>query len=188
MDPIIDLTFDHNYDVTILPETPWEVIGHGLIYFPGIADGLTVTVEPNVGHPWTGLFVFGGMSPDRGVSGVYACPGGDRLFVIAKGGGYLVCADNPSEWEEVRMDPILAVRPIVEEQLIVFADDVNLLAYGSSGVVWKTDRLVMDWLVILNVQPGLIRCSGWDPAAEKDVEVDVDPKTGRVLSERHVPT
>lgn len=85
------------------------------------------------------------------------------------------------------MEPILSANPIVEDELIVLADYTDLLAYGSNGVLWKTDRLVMDWLKVLNAEPGLIRCSGWDPAHNSDVEIDVDSRTGQVIRQRHLP-
>jgi hypothetical protein len=182
----IDLTFDHNYDVELRTDLPGGVGQRDIIYFPGPgvgADGVMVMVKPQEGDIWSGMFAFGQLS-SPGVSGVFACPADKTLCVVSRGKVYLIQADDPTKWESVAMEPILAVRTLPNEQLIVFANDYRLMAYDSNGMAWDAWRLVDDELTICSIDSGVIRCTGWDGPTGSAVKVEVEAKTGRIITRR----
>jgi hypothetical protein len=82
------------------------------------------------------------------------------------------------------LDPIFDVRPLVDEQLIIFANYYGLIAYDSVGEMWRVRPPVDDDLVISHIHAGVMHCTGWDAAEDATVLLDVDVKTGRVISRR----
>jgi|WetSurMetagenome_2_1015567.scaffolds.fasta_scaffold145324_2 hypothetical protein len=177
----MDTTFPRLYQCRKLTELPNSSIPR--FYYPGASeqgggDGILLEVSPEQGRPWLGIFAFGRISP-RGVTGIFTTPDPHRLCVVMQGDGYLVSANNPTSWEDVREWPILDVRPVKSQQLLIFADDFGLTAYGETGIRWRTEDLVVDELVITEVTDTHIRGRGWIPEGEPGSYCfSVDLKTG----------
>lgn len=174
-----DATFTRAYDYAILherPETP------ALTYFyPGARtdggrDGILVRfVAPRIA-PWIGVFAFG--TTPGGTSGVYAHPDANTVCVVSGGDGYIVRADDPTQWAEIFENPIFDVVSIPNQGILVFATYSELVAYGADGLVWQTERLALDELHITGVHDGYIyaRTNRID---SDDVPVKIDAKTGK---------
>jgi hypothetical protein len=165
--------------LTEIPERP----ACPCYYYPGASqeggqDGVIVEVLPQGGQPWLGTFAFGDITT-KGVCGVFAMPQPHRLCVVARGAGYLVRADDPTEWEVVAATPVLDVRPIRTRSMLVFADYTRLTAYGPTGLKWRTKRLTWDDLTITEVTDELIRGEYWDVLTESSSSFCVDLDTGR---------
>jgi len=176
----MDTTFPHAYECELLTETPGISPPH--YYFPGATtrggrDGVLVEVRPERGLAWLGTFAFGQVTP-RGVVGVFATPDPQRLCVVSNGEGYLVSVMAPTEWEAVRATPIIDVRPVLAQGIIVFADYTTLVAYGQTGMKWKTKRLTWESLRIVEVTDALIRGEFWDIRSEGTTSFVVDLVTG----------
>jgi hypothetical protein len=103
------------------------------------------------------------------------------LCVISKGGGYLVNADSPESWEEVRACPVIDFRLLPEHQLLVFSDFTGLAAYGGNGLVWRSPRVCWDDLKITKVTSETVEGTGYDPtnSFKQEMRFAVDLKTGR---------
>jgi hypothetical protein len=178
----LDLAFPHQYEVepeASLPPAPGKI---RQFYYPGGIErggggGLVVKIIPQHGLTWIGTFASGYRSPTA-VTGVFSCPDGHSLCVVSAGAGYIVRADDPQSWEEVRAHPITDVRAIPEAQLLVFADFTALSAYGSEGLAWTTDDLSWDGLEITEVSPDFIRGLAWDAPQGQQVEFCIDVGTG----------
>jgi len=80
-----------------------------------------------------------------------------------QGSAYVVNAEQPEAWEEIPVTPVLDVRPLLEQKLLVFADFIRLAAYGSDKFAWQSPRLCWDELKITNVTSGIIEGTGYDP-------------------------
>jgi hypothetical protein len=176
----IDATFAHSYECERLTETPKA--GEPHYYYPGATteggrDGILVEVRPQGGRPWVGTFAFGQVTP-KGVSGIFTTPNPECLCIVSKGEGYLVSADTPTAWEPVRATPVVDVRLVHAQGIIVFANFTELLAYGAGGVKWRTKRLAWDSLKITEVTDTLIKGEFWDIRSEALGSFIVDLATG----------
>jgi hypothetical protein len=143
---ITDLTieedFARSYEVQILSQLPHE--GHLQYYYPGAAlqggtDGVIVRVIPHTREPWIGIFASG--TGGLAHSGVYTCPNENFFCVVANGEAYLVCAENPQDYEQIPVSPVLGVRPFLEEAVLIFCDYGELAAYDRRGLIWISDRM-----------------------------------------------
>ncbi len=174
-------TFPHHYPIRERTELPTSD-PLPRYYYPGASreggrDGLLLEIHPDAGAPWLGVFAFGHVSP-KGVSGVFTTPNPHRLCVVARGGGYLVSADDPTSWEPVKATPVLDVRPVRAQRLLVFADYTEPMAYGEAGLRWRTGRLAWDGLTITEVTDKSIRGEFWDPPKGTTGTFSVDLETG----------
>ena len=184
----LDLTLPHSYQVEELDELPGSgKLAVPLIFFPPPKnrpehDGLWLKVKPANGVGWIGVFAFGYRSPPA-FSRVLSSLDPDRVCVISSGAAYMVDTDEPEVWEQIPVTPVLDVRPIPEEGLIVFSDFTRLAAYGRSGLVWRSPRVCWDGLKIVSTTHETIEGTGYDPtnSVTNESRFVVDLKTGRSL-------
>jgi len=180
-----DLLFPHNYEI----EEFGELLGTGalkvpLIYFPPPKgrpehNGEWLKVKAKSGKTWVGVFAFGFGSR----TGVISTPEPNTVCVLSKGRGYLVNAESPDLWEEVRACPVIDFRLLPEHELLVFSDFTGLAAYGNNGLVWRSPRICWDELKITKVTSETIEGTGYDPtnSLKQEMKFAVDLKTGRSL-------
>ncbi|HWD37619.1 MAG TPA: hypothetical protein VG944_02140 [Fimbriimonas sp.] len=179
----MDETFAQDYEVDQLTELP----GHpeeAHYYYPGGmvdggGDGVLVRVRRRQRPIWLGTFAFGKLG-SRGVTGIYATPNPRKLCVVGKGAGYFVSVDDPSNWEEVRVEPILDVRGIPSTSLMIFADFTRMIAHGPEGLCWETERLSWDGFEITEVCGSTIEGRCRKPGSDDVVRFGVDLDTGEV--------
>jgi hypothetical protein len=179
----IDFAFPHSYEVEEIGEFPGTgKLTDPIIFFPPPEhrpehDGLWLKVKTEGGRTWIGVFAFSGYGLSRVVSS--ADPG--RICVVAKGSAYVVKVDEPEIWEQIPIIPVMDVRPLIEESLLVFSDFTRLAAYGSHGLAWRSPRVCWDGLKIISVSQDTIKGTGYDPINAITHEFLVDLKTGRSL-------
>jgi hypothetical protein len=178
---LMDTTFTRAYDCCELTELPTSE-SLPRYYYPGASreggrDGLLVEARPEHGPPWMGVFAFGRITA-KGVSGVFTTPDPHRLCAIARGAGYLVSVDDPASWESVQASPIIDVRPVRAQGILVFAMFTELVAYGDAGLRWRTNRLTWDDLRITEVTETFIRGEFWDVVSGSTGSFCVDLATG----------
>ncbi len=157
---IISRELPANYEFEALTESPQpERLPH--YYFPGASlkggrDGILIRVTPRDEEPWIGTFEFGSC----GLSGLFCTPDPDQLLVVSRGAAYLVGAATPADSDQLPIFHITDVRTLLQPGLIIIADHTDLYAYGRAGLIWKTDRLCLDDLTILEITDTVIRGEG----------------------------
>jgi hypothetical protein len=176
----MEATFPHSYKLELLSEVSDFSLPH--FYFPdasmkGGNDGLLVKTCAADGQAWLGTFAFGRVTP-HGLSGLYTTPNPERFCVVAKGAAYLVLANAPDIWENVRANPVIDVRAIPTHGIIVFSDFTRMWAYGSLGLKWKTGRLAWNGLTITEVTHTSIRGEFWNAPTEAMATFLVDLVSG----------
>ena len=155
----VDLSFQSNYSIEALEE-----LGTGeRYYYPGATtnggkDGLMVEVISSEGTSWVGVFAFGEISP-KGISGIYSMP-------------------DPDNWQEVKSIPVMDIRPIRYQNILVFADYTELAAYDETGIKWRTERLAYDSFKITEITDRSLKGEFWNIRNEAKETFEVDLSTG----------
>lgn len=174
----VDLSFESNYSIQVIEE-----IGIGeRYYYPearteGGKDGILVEITSFERRNWFGIFAFGEITP-KGLTGIYSMPDSDKFCVVAKGAGYIVSADNPKDWQEIKAIPIMDVRPITSQNLLVFADYTELVAYGKDGIKWRSERLAYDSFKIIEITEKKLKGEFWNIRKGVNDVFEVDLSTG----------
>lgn len=172
-------TFEGHYSCEVLSDLPSN--GLDRFYFPGAQshgkDGLIVQVTPIRRAPWFGIFSFGEVAKE-GVTAIYTMPNPNQLCVVARGEGYLVEAENPVAWQPVRSIPVIDARVILERKIVVFASFTDLVAYGASGIQWRSERLAWDRLSVVGTTSDYLTGEFWDHSSDEKKTFIVDLTTG----------
>jgi hypothetical protein len=178
-----DFTFPRNYEVRVLEGAPPVHPVEKLYHYPveleeGDRDGAYLRVAALTGPAWVGFFVLG-FDSDQVVSELCSSPDPDSFCVVVGGYAYLVRADDPAQWLRVEQRPVVDMRVLSQQGLLLFAGFTSITAVGSSGIQWTTERLSWEGLTITEVNEDKLLGRGWDAPADKEVPFEVDLKTGK---------
>lgn len=185
--PTVDFTFPHDWSGEILSKRPLILPRRQFVY-PRYAEevergALELMVRPAPSaEPFLGTFALGFSDP-LAPSGLWSCPDPQRLCAVAGGYAYLVNTAHPEEFTQVEFRPVLEVRALREQNLLLFAGHYALAAWGARGKAWETARLSSEGVQIVGVEGQRLRGVGWDMMADRDVSFTVDLETGEHICE-----
>lgn len=179
------LVFSHAWQADILRERP-PILPQRHFVYPREAEevergALEVMVRPAEGAPFLGTFALG-FADAAAPSGIWSCPNEDDLCAVAGGYVYVVDSRDPERFTHVELRPVLEVRSAPEQKLLLFCGSYSLLAWGTHGLAWKTQRLSSEGLRITEIRDGVLHGFGWDLMTDRDVPFAVDLATGKVLT------
>ena len=162
-DNFLDLTFPANYQVELVNELPGA--GQQVLYFPGGntqggKDGSLLRFHSD-GADWLGCFAFGQSS--YSLTRVLSSPNPDCAFVVSKGAAYWVNAASPEHCQTLKFFPVLGVRALSDEGLLLLSDFTTLGLLASDGTVWQSPRLCWDELQIREITGSVVSGIGYDP-------------------------
>lgn len=176
----LEQTFNQYFNCKPLSELP--SIPKQYSYFPDNKmngqDGLIIEVEPQNGLPWIGIFSFGDF--ENGKTGIFSHPDPNSVCVISKGRGYIVKANNPSQWMEISAYPIFDAISIRKHNSLIIATNSGLIAYDDKGLKWKTDRLTLDDLKICGLTEDAVTVEG-SGLRKESVKFKIEFELGRVF-------
>jgi hypothetical protein len=178
-----DFTFPRNYEVRVLESAPPVHPIEKMYHYPaeleeGDRSGVYLRVAPNSGPAWVGFFALG-FDSDQVVSQVCSSPDPDSFCVAVGGYAYMVKADNPAQWMRVAQTPVMDLRVLSQQGLLLFVGFTTITAIGGAGVAWTTERLSWEGLTITDIKGDRLLGHGWDALADKEVPFEVDLKTGK---------
>jgi hypothetical protein len=178
-----DFTFPRNYEVRILeaapPVHPIEKLHHYPVELEeGDRSGAYVRVTPKSGPVWVGFFALG-FDSDQVVNQVCSSPSPDSFCVIVGGYAYIVKASSPADWLRIEQRPVVDLRVLSQQGLMLFVGFTSITAVGDSGIAWTTERLTWEGLTINSIAGGKLLGHGWDAIADKEVPFEVDLNTGK---------
>lgn len=173
-------SFGASYAVEVDPEFPgdgnWDIPLYCYTQEGRLTDNPEPLGTPTVlritcqsGLTWVAKFQDRGIG---GVSGVYHCPSADDLIVAIHGVTFLVATPEPERGAEPLLCCTQQVFPMPGEALLLLADFHTIVVVGTSGVVWRSGRLVLDDLWIDRVSNGRVFCHGYDLEGSCNFEVD----------------
>lgn len=115
---------------------------------------IVVRVRPGTAAEWVGQFPAGGLV---GVDGVFACPAPTQMCVVVDGLAFLVDVGAPAQTLAVH-DQVRQVVPVVGAPLLLLVSYVDIVAIGPEGIAWRSPRLALDGLRVLDACADGIRC------------------------------
>lgn len=183
----VDFTFAHAWTAEILSARPLILPRRQFVY-PRHAEevergALEVLVRPSgaaspdFSEPFLGTFALGFSDP-AAPSGIWSCPDPGWMCAVAGGYAYVVNTAKPEEFAQVEFRPVLEVRALAEQRLLLFAGHHALVAWGARGKAWETGRLSWEGVQITGVDGRWLDGLGWDLRTDREVPFRVDLETG----------
>lgn len=182
-----DFTFPRNYEIRVLEAAPPVHPVEKLYHYPvdmeeGDRSGVYVRVVPKSesknGAAWAGFFALG-FDSDQVVSQICSAPDLDSFCTVVGGYAYVVKANDPKQWFRVEQRPVVDLRVLSQQGLLLFAGFTSITAVGNAGIAWTTERLSWEGLTIAEIKGDRLTGKGWDALADKEVLFEVDLKTGK---------
>jgi hypothetical protein len=183
--PGVDQTFPSNWTGEILQKRPLIAPARQFVYPVQVEEvergALELLIKPAEGDAFLATCALGFADPSA-PTGVWSCPHPDWLCAVAGGYAYLIDTTTPTRWSQIAYRPVLEVRPLAEQQLLLFIGHHSILAWGHEGRAWETARLSWEGIVITDVTGNTLRGQGWDLISDKDIPFAIDLKTGEHIS------
>ena len=128
-------------------------------------------------YRWVGMFADGLW----GLDGVFVTPDPRRVCCVAVGFAYVVDVADPAAGAELAHTDTKAVTPVPEADRLLLSGFVDITALGQGGVVWRSGRLVLDDLAIVQTSPDQIVCTGSIIPGDEVARVVLDAETGQIV-------
>ena len=185
-------TFQSEWTAEVLAGAPMIAPARSFVY-PHAVEGeedamgrgaLYLMVKPAVGGSFLATCALG--FKDRAMpTGVFACPNPREMCAVAGGYAYIIDTSAPEWCEFLKMRPVGEVRSA--EGLLLFVGFHTILAWGRDGVAWETAKLSWEGVRVSAIDEGFVRGIGWDVKTDKEVEFEVDLKTGAHVGGGYTP-
>lgn len=137
-----------------------------------------VRVWPQGGDPWFGVFPQG-RELEVDVTGLHIWPSTRKMFVVAKGSGYMVDTSNPHNWSTAHLSPITSFGSEALDGLLVISDNLRVAAYSADRLLWKSAQISWNGIKNLEITPDGITGEAWDDLWGAWVSFLIDKETGK---------
>jgi hypothetical protein len=187
--PVIELSFPHCWQAEALAARPAILPARHFVY-PREAEevergALEVMVRPHKpeaqpspdAQPFLATCALGFRDPAV-PTGLWSTPRPAELCAVSGGYAYLIDTAAPERFTMIPYRPVLEIRPLPAEKLLLFIDHRSILAWGEKGKAWQSGRLSAEGVTITGIEGGVLRGLGWDLMADKETPFALDLRTG----------
>lgn len=179
--PTLDLAFAHSWTIEILEKRPLIAPVRQFVYPQQVEEvergALELLVKPREGDAFLATCALG-FANAVAPTGVWSCPNQDWLCAVSGGYAYLIDTLQPRQWSMIPYRPVLGVRALPEQQLLLFIGHHSILAWGRDGQAWESSRLSWEGVEITEIVGNTLCGLGWDLITDSDVPFAIDLKTG----------
>jgi hypothetical protein len=187
VDPAKDAQrFSHDWRVEILATPPLIAPARQFIYPRQIAGeedalargALQLMVRPASGGTFLATCALGFTDPAM-PTGVFACPNPVQVCAVAGGYAYVIDTQQPEHSTHITLKPVVEVRPLAAQGLLLFVGFHSVMAWGRNGLAWESARLSWEGVRILSIDGDVLHGMGWNLLTDREVAFSVDLLTGQ---------
>ena len=182
-DPTVDLTFPRAWRATILADNPTTLPARHYIY-PTEADeveqgALEVQIKSTAQGAQTFLATCAlGFRDQMVPTGIWACPRKEEICAVSGGYAYVIDTAAPENFTMIEMRPVMEVRVVVPQGLLLFVGHHAIHAWGADGLAWESEKVSDEGIKITDIAGGILQGKGWEMKADKEVPFALDLPTG----------
>jgi hypothetical protein len=187
-EPIIDLSFSHRWQAEVLAARPLILPPRNFVY-PREAEevergALEVMIHPDApdAQPFLATCALGFRDP-AAPTGLWSTPEPGKICAVAGGYAYLIDT-TPDRFTMIPYRPVLEVRAVVAEAVLLFVGHHSILAWGANGQVWESAKLSDEGVYIAGIDGGVLRGKGWEMMSDREKPFALDLRTGLSLPSR----
>jgi hypothetical protein len=192
--PHIDLSFPHSWQAEVLTARPLILPPRHFVY-PQAAEevergALEVLIRPEArpdaqpdgsdAQPFLATCALGFRDP-AAPSGLWSTPKPEELCAVAGGYAYLIDTTAPEQFTMIPYRPVLEIRPLARESLLLFVGHHSILAWGRDGQTWESTKLSDEGVTITGTDGGILRGTGWEMIRDHEKPFAIDLQTGSLL-------
>lgn len=178
--------FSHDWTVEILKTPPLIAPARQFTYPRQIAGeedalargALQLMVRPATGGSFLATCALGFTDPAM-PTGVFGCPNTIEMCAVAGGYAYVIDTAQPQRSTHIGLKPVVEVRSLVAQDLLLFVGFHSMLAWGRSGQAWESAKLSWEGVRILSIDGDVLHGMGWNLLTDREVAFSVDLLTGQ---------
>jgi hypothetical protein len=183
---LLDFTFPCTWKAEILSARPMILPPRHFVYprdveevERGALEVLVRAVEPGA-SPFLATCALGFRDPVV-PTGVWSAPNPDEMCAVAGGYAYIVDTAAPERFTMLPYRPVLEVRPIHDQGLLLFVGHHTILAWGAAGEAWETNKLSDEGVTVTAIEGQLLRGLGWNLVTDKETPFTLDLQSGALM-------
>lgn len=185
MNPTVDLTFPHSWQAEILAARPLILPPRAFVY-PRQAEeiergALEILIRPAGAQSFLATCALGFRDP-AAPSGIWSTPKPEEICAVAGGYAYLIDTTAPERFTMLPYRPVLEVRAVADDGLLLFVGHRSILAWGRDGQAWESERLSDEGVTIVSIENGILRGTGWEMRSDRETLFALDLRSGRVAT------
>ena len=115
-------------------------------------------------------------------TGLWSTPNPDEICAVSGGYAYLISTTQPACFTMIAFRPVLEVRPLAPQGLLLFVGHHAILAWGRNGQAWQSEKLSSEGVTITSIEDHTLQGQGWDLMTDKETPFSLDLKTGLAIS------
>lgn len=138
---------------------------------------LQLLIHPAAGGTFLATCALGFTDPNV-PTGIHPCPNHDELCALAGGYAYILDTTHPERSTHIALKPVVEVRPLPEQKLLLFIGFHTILAWGERGEAWHSARLTWEGLRITSIEADTLHGLGWNMFIDKEVPFTLNLRTG----------
>jgi hypothetical protein len=178
--------FPHDWSVEILKTPPLIAPARQFVYPRQVAGeedtlargALQLLVLPSNGGTFLATCALGFTNPAM-PTGVFACPNPQEMCAVAGGYAYIVSTVQPEHSTHISLKPVVEVRAMVAQDLLLFVGFHSLQAWGRDGLVWESARLSWEGIQITGIEGNVLHGRGWNLLTDREAAFSIDLLTGK---------
>jgi hypothetical protein len=194
----IDLTFPHRWQAQILAARPAILPARHFVYPRQVEEiergALEVLVRPGFedkiesgqksspsAQEFLATCALGFRDPIV-PTGIWSAPNANEICAVSGGYAYMIDVTAPERFAMIPFRPVLEVRALLAEGLLLFVGHHAIIAWGRDGEAWQSEKLSDEGVTITGVDGGVLRGTGWSMMTDKETKFAIDLKRGSRLS------
>jgi hypothetical protein len=191
--PTFDGSFPHRWQAEILSARPLILPVSHFVY-PMQAEevergALEVLIRPTKNEQGFLATCALGFRAPAVPTGLWSTPNPDEICAVSGGYAYIVDTTAPEHFTMIPYRPVLEIRPVPAQELLLFVGHHSILGWGKNGQAWQSEKLTSEGLTITSIEGSTLHGQGWDMMTDKETQFELDLCTGHRLqhvnSRRH---
>ena len=186
--PNVELSFPHSWRAEMLAAQPLISPPRHFVYPQAVEEvergALEVLIRPDArpdgsdAQSFLATCALGFRDP-AAPSGIWSTPRPEEICAVAGGYAYLIDTTAPEQFTMIPYRPVLEIRPLVKEGLLIFVGHHSILAWGFDGQGWESAMLSDEGITITEVRDGVLHGTGWDMRTDREKPFALDLLNGR---------
>lgn len=112
-------------------------------------------------------------------TGLWSAPDPEEICAVSGGYAYLIDTTAPERFTMLAYRPVLEVRSLPAQGLLLFVGHHNMLAWGADGQAWQSEKLSDEGIKVTGIEGDVLHALGWNMMSDKETPFALDLRTGR---------
>jgi hypothetical protein len=148
---------------------------------PGLAsetwESTTASSPAETEQPFLATCALGFRDP-AAPTGLWSTPEPEKICAVSGGYAYLIDTTAPERFTMIPYRPVLQVLPAIEDGLLLLVGNRMILAWGSNGQAWESEKLSDEGVTITGIGNGVLHGTGWAMLTDKEAAFALDLRSG----------